>query len=108
MPFVACSFSVAGFCHIFQVFPSGLVSAWVLFYWFFGQWFVKELRVRHVGVREVLMGYNCLNWGLFVAPGWEEELDIFMQDWVPLEELKEIISKFIAQIQKIQLFDISH
>lgn len=24
MPFVACSFSVAGFCHIFQVFPSGL------------------------------------------------------------------------------------
>ena len=31
-----------------------------------------------------------------------------MQDWVPLEELKEIISKFIAQIQKIQLFDISH
>lgn len=54
------------------------------------------------------MGYNCLNRGLFVAPGWEEELEIFMQDWVPLEELREIISKFIAQIQKIQLFDISH
>ena len=69
---------------------------------------MKELRVQHVGVREVLMGYNCLNWGLFEAPGWEEELEIFMQVWVPSEELREIVPKFIAQIQKIQLFDISH
>lgn len=31
MPFVACSVNVAGFCHNFQVFPTGLYSldAWV-------------------------------------------------------------------------------
>lgn len=43
---------------------------------------------------------------------WGEGSEIFMQGWIPLErlweDLGEIVSKFIVQILKIHLFDVSH
>ena len=50
MPFVACSFNVAGFCHNSQVFPAELYSldarVRILL---LQQWFVKELRLQQMG-----------------------------------------------------------